>query len=136
MGAFKIGDRFQSVQEYCDYPYSHLFFHGKVIGKAVTDNWQFRKIMNDIEHGNLCKAKLNDGYKLYEVTASVFDAYSYPSKPYICKAKFVAKSIDEAEKKMIKYRLFGECTGTYINHEYEYNDGSGIVKIRGVECNG
>lgn len=135
MGAFKIGDKFQNMQEYCDYPYSHLFFHGKVIGKAITDNWQFRKIINDIKYGNLRKAELSNGYKLYEVTAFVFDNFSYATKPFIYKAKFVAKNADEAEKKMIKYRLFGECAGTHINHEYEYNDGSGIVKMKAVECN-
>lgn len=136
MGAFKIGDKFLNIQEYCDYPYSHLFFRGKVIGKAVTDNWQFRKIANDIKYGNLRKAELNDGYKLYEVTALVFDNYSYATKPFISKARFVAKSADEAEKKMIKYRYSGVFADNHGEHEYEYNDGSGIVKLKVVECNG
>lgn len=135
MGAFKIGDKFDSIEEYCNYPYSHLFFYGKVINKAIVDNWQFRKIKKDIEYGGLRKAELNDGYKIYEVTALVFDNYRYATEPFAYKSKFVAKSADEAEKKMIKYRLLGECTGTHNSHEYEYNDGSGIVKMKVVECN-
>lgn len=137
MGAFKIGDKFDNIEEYCNYPYSHLFFHGKVIGKAITDNWQFRAIENGIKYGYLRKAELNDGYKLYEVTALSFDNYTYATKPFVSKAKFVAKSVEEAEKKMIKYRLLihGECNGTHGNHEYEYNDGSGTVKMKVVECN-
>ena len=136
MGAFKMGDKFNSVEEYCSYPYSHLFFHGKLIGKAITDNWQFRKIVNDIEFGNLRKAELNDGYKLYEVTALTFDNYTFATKPFVVKAKFVAKSADEAEKKIIKTRFCGECLGTYINHEFEFSDGSGIVKTKAVEVDG
>lgn len=133
MGAFKIGDKFLNVQEYCDYPYSHLFFHGKVIGKAVTDNWQFRKIANDIKHDNLRKAELNEGYKLYEVTASVFDNFASKAE-YVQTAKFVAKSVAEAEKKMIKYRLYGDCVSTGVEHEYIFGDESGIIKMRTVEC--
>ena len=133
MGAFKIGEKFQNIKEYCDYPYSHLFFHDKVIGKAVTDNWQFRKIANDIEFGNLRKAELNDGYKLYEVTASVFDNYASKAE-YVHTARFVAKSAAEAEKKMIQYRLYGDCVSTGVEHEYVFGDESGIIKMRTVEC--
>lgn len=136
MGAFKIGSKFDGIEEYCNYPYSHLFFYDKLISKAITDNWQFRKIISDIKYGNLRKAELNDGYKLYEVTALVFDNYSYATKPFTYKAKFVAKNVAEAEKKMIKYRLMDEHTGIYGNHEYEYNAGSGRVKLKAVECNG
>lgn len=135
MGAFKIGDKFDSIEEYCNYPYSHLFYHDKVIGKVITDNWQFRKIVNDIEYGNLRKAILNDGYKLYEVKAFFFDDSYYATKPYVSKAKFVAKSADEAEKKMIKYRFWYDSSGYYADHEYELGDGSGIVKLWAVECN-
>lgn len=133
MGAFKIGDKFLNVQEYCDYPYSHLFFHGKVIGKAITDNWQFRKIANDIKYDNLRKAELNEGYKLYEVTASVFDNFASKAE-YVQTAKFVAKSVAEAEKKMIKCRLYGDCASTGVEHEYIFGDESGIIKMRTVEC--
>lgn len=136
MGAFKIGSKFDSIKEYCDYPYSHLFFNGKVIGKAITDNWQFRQIENGIKSGYLRKAELNDGYKSYEVTALDFDAYGYATKPSISKAKFVAKSADEAEKKMIKYRYSGMLADNHWEHEYEYNDGSGIVKFKVEEYNG
>lgn len=133
MGAFKIGDKFNSVEEYCSYPYSHLFFHGKLIGKAITDNWQFRKIAHDIEYGNLRKAEINDEYKLYEVTALVFTCFD--TKPeFVHKAKFVAKSVREAEKKMIKYRLFNNCVSSGVDHEYVYDDESGIIKMRTVEC--
>lgn len=133
MGAFKIGDKFLNMQEYCDYPYSHLFFHGKVISKAVTDNWQFRKIANDIKYENLRKAELNEGYKLYEVMASVFDNFASKAE-YVQTAKFVAKSVAEAEKKMIKYRLYGDCVSTGVEHEYIFGDESGIIKMRTVEC--
>lgn len=133
MGAFKIGDKFLNVQEYCDYPYSHLFFHGKVISKAVTDNWQFRKIANDIKCDNLRKAELNEGYKLYEVAASMFDNFASKAE-YVQTAKFVAKSVAEAEKKMIKYRLYGDCVSTGVEHEYIFEDESGIIKMRTVEC--
>lgn len=133
MGAFKIGDKFLNIQEYCDYPYSHLFFHGKVIGKAVTDNWQFRKIANDIKYDNLRKAELKEGYKLYEVAASVFDNFASKAE-YVQTAKFVAKSVAEAEKKMIKYRLYGDCVSTGVEHEYIFGDESGIIKMRTVEC--
>lgn len=133
MGAFKIGDKFLNMQEYCDYPYSHLFFHGKVISKAVTDNWQFRKIANDIKYDNLRKAELNEGYKLYEVRASVFDNFASKAE-YVQTAKFVAKSVAEAEKKMIKYRLYGDCVSTGVEHEYIFGDESGIIKMRTVEC--
>jgi hypothetical protein len=136
MGAFKIGDKFGSIEEYCNYPYSHLFFNDKVIGKAITDNWQFRQIENGIKYGYLRKAELNNGYKLYEVTALVFDNYSYATKPFISKARFVAKNADEAEKKMIKYRYSGVFADNHGEHEYEYNDGSGVVKLKVVECNG
>ena len=133
MGAFKIGDKFLNIQEYCDYPYSHLFFHGKVIGKAVTDNWQFRKIANDIKYDNLRKAELNEGYKLYEVTASVFNNFASKAE-YVQTAKFVAKSAAEAEKKMIKCRFYGDCVSTGVEHEYIFGDESGIIKMRTVEC--
>ena len=136
MGAFKVGERFENIQDYCDYPYSHLYFHDKIIGKTITDNWQFRKIKQDIELGNLKKAEINNGYKIYEVTALSFDNYAYATKPLVIKARFVTKSVKEAEKKMIRYRLFNGCVGTHIDHEYEYSDGSGIVKMKVVAIDG
>ena len=132
MGAFKIGKKFQDIKEYCDYPYSHLYFYGRLIGKAVVDNWQFRKIVNDIKYGNLQKAELNDGYKLYEVNAITFVNFS--SKPeFESAARFVAKSVEEAEQKMIKYRFYNGCVYSGWEHEYVFRDESGIIKMRTVE---
>lgn len=73
MGAFKIGERFKSLQEYDEYPYTHLFFHNTLIGKAVTDNWQYRMLVNNLRMGCLKKAELNDGYAVYEVKFKMLD---------------------------------------------------------------
>lgn len=73
MGAFKIGERFKNLQEYDEYPYTHLFFHNTLIGKAITDNWQHRKLVNDLKMGWLKKAELNDGYAVYEVKFTMLD---------------------------------------------------------------
>lgn len=73
MGAFKIGERFKSLQEYDEYPYTHLFFHDRLVGKAITDNWQYRKLVNDLKMGYLKKAELNDEYAVYEVKFEMLD---------------------------------------------------------------
>ena len=67
MRMFKIGQPFKSVEEYANYPHKKLYYHGKLIGTSITDNWQFRKIKNDIENGYLLKAELDNGFKYWNV---------------------------------------------------------------------
>lgn len=55
------------MDEYASYPYTHLYYHGKLIGKSITDNWQFRLIHSGVKNGWLRKAKLNDGFHYYKV---------------------------------------------------------------------
>lgn len=71
MGIFRIGGVFKDIQDYADYPHNRLYAHGKIIGKAITDNWQFRMIKNGIELGWLLKAELNPEYRYYNVTATL-----------------------------------------------------------------
>lgn len=73
MRVFKIGEPFKSIQDYADYPHSKLYFHGRLIGKSIVDNWQFRMIRRCIEYGELLKAELNEGYKYYNVDFEVVD---------------------------------------------------------------
>ena len=73
MGIYKIGEPFKSVQDFADYPHNKLYFHGKLIGKPIVDNWQFRLIKNSIENGGLLKATLNDSYKYYNADVDIFD---------------------------------------------------------------
>ena len=70
MKKFAIGDNFSDINDYATYPYSHLFFHGNLVGKAITDNWQYRMIYNNILNGSLKKAKLNDGLFFYRINIS------------------------------------------------------------------
>lgn len=71
MGIFRIGEPFKDMQDYADYPHNRLYYHGKLVGKVITDNWQFRKIRNDIETAALLKAELNPEYRYYNVTATL-----------------------------------------------------------------
>lgn len=71
MGIFRIGGAFKDIQDYADYSHNRLYYHGKLIGKVITDNWQFRKIRNNIENGALLKAELNPEYRYYNVTATL-----------------------------------------------------------------
>lgn len=73
MGIYKIGEPFKNVQDFVDYPHNKLYFHGKLIGKPIVDNWQFRLIKNNIENGGLLKATLNDGYRYYNADIDIFD---------------------------------------------------------------
>lgn len=68
---YRIASPFKDVQDYANYPHNKLYFHGKLIGKSITDNWQFRKIKNDIENGWLLKAELDNGFKYYNVDVTV-----------------------------------------------------------------
>lgn len=71
MRKFREGGNFANIQEYSNYPYSHLYFNSKLIGKAVTDNWQFRMIDGLIKNGMLKRAELNDGFSMYKVKVYV-----------------------------------------------------------------
>lgn len=120
------------MNEYAEYSFSHLYDHDRLLGKAITDNWQYRTLFNRIQQGVLCKAKLTDGYKLYTVTALVFT--NYDTKPeYTIVNDFPAQNVKEAEKKLIRTRFYHELLSTGIEHEYIFPDKSGIVKIKVVE---
>lgn len=67
MNKFVISDTFADMNEYASYPYTHLYYHGKIVGKAITDNWQFRMIHGGVKYGWLRKAKLNDEFHYYQV---------------------------------------------------------------------
>lgn len=115
-----IGEPFESIVEYERYPLSQMFFHGRLIGKAVTDNWQYRFLKNQIINGWLRKAKLNKGYDLYSITVLMFSEYD--SKPISSNKRCVAKSKLDAEKYAIrnlkKYcKLSGEHGDYYIEDE-------------------
>lgn len=120
------------MNEYANYSFSHLYDHGRLLNKAITDNWQYRILYNRIKQGVLCKAKLSEGYKLYTVTALVFENYNTkPEYEYI--QDFPAKNPTEAERKMIRVRFYHELLSTGIEHEYVFPDESGIVKMKVVE---
>lgn len=132
MGAFVIDEPFIDIKEYSDYPYSHLYDHGRLLGKAITDNWTYRTLCNRIKSGDLCKARLSDGYKLYTATALVFiDYFTKPEFTYVC--VFPARDKKEAERKMIHTRFYNMLLPSDWEHEYGFKDSSGIVKIRVVE---
>lgn len=122
------------MNEYAEYSFSHLYDHNRLLGKAITDNWQYRTLYNRIQQGVLCKAKLTEGYKLYTVTALVFT--NYDTKPeYTMINNFPAQSKKEAERKMIRTRFLYKLLSTGVEHEYIFPDESGIVKIKVVEKN-
>lgn len=73
MGIYKIGEPFKNVQDFADYPHNKLYFHGKLIGTPIVDNWQFRLIKGNIENGALLKAELSDGYKYYNADINIWD---------------------------------------------------------------
>lgn len=123
---------FKDMNEYSEYSFSHLYDHGRLLGKAITDNWQYRTLYNRIQQGVLYKAKLAEGYRLYTVTALVF--INYNTKPeYTIVNDFPAQNVKEAERKLIRTRFYHELLPTGIEHEYIFPDGSGIVKIKVVE---
>lgn len=106
MGAFKIGERFNSLQEYDEYPYTHLFFHDRLVGKAIIDNWQYRKVVSDLKMGWLKKAELNDGYAVYEVKFTMLDrryhdefVWSYVLTG-ACEADVIRRAIRNLSKKI------------------------------------
>lgn len=125
---------FKDMNEYSEYSFSHLYDHGRLLGKAITDNWQYRTLYNRIQQGVLYKAKLAEGYRLYTVTALVF--INYNTKPeYTIVKDFPAQNAKEAEQKLIRTRFYHELLSTGIEHEYIFPDESGIVKIKVVEKN-
>lgn len=133
LGAFKIGEPFADIKEYSDYPFSHLYDHGRLLGKAITDNWQYRVLCNRINQGALHKAELAEGYSLYSVMAVVFTDFN--TKPDYTKTQiFPARNEKEAERKMI-LAFCRELLSTGVEHEYIFPDESGIVKIKAVKKN-
>ena len=120
------------MNEYAEYSFSHLYDHNRLLGKAITDNWQYRTLYNRIQQGVLYKAKLAEGYRLYTVTALVF--INYNTKPeYTIVNDFPAQNVKEAERKLIRTRFYHELLSTGVEHEYIFPDESGIVKIKVVE---
>lgn len=99
MGIYKIGEPFKNVQEFADYPHNKLYFHGKLIGKPIVDNWQFRLIRGNIENGALLKAELSDGYKYYYADVEIFDNDSELS--FCCNLDVIARNSLEAKCKVI-----------------------------------
>lgn len=71
MNKFVIGEYFKDISEYGSYPFSHLYYNGKLINKAFTDGWQYRMLGNAIQSGRLRKAKLNKGFRLYKFKISI-----------------------------------------------------------------
>ena len=108
MGIFRIGGVFKDIQDYADYSHNRLYYHGKLIGKVITDNWQFRKIRNDIENGAFLKAELNPEYRYYNVTATLCSK-EFPDRiPF--HLNIIARNIIEAKCKAVlqiiqKYNL-------------------------------
>ena len=130
-----IGEPFESIAEYENYPLSQMFFYNRLIGKAVTDNWQYRFLKNQIINGWLKKAKLNKGYDLYSITILIFSEYD--SKPFSSNMRYVAKSKLDAEKYAIRklkkefyYKLSGEHGDYYIEDE---NTTIKVTVVR-IEC--
>ena len=99
MRMFKIGQPFKNVEEYANYPHSKLYFYGKLIGKSITDNWQFRKIKKDIESGWLLKAELDNGFKYWNVDVIIDDNNSEQEFEY--SLTVIARSCLEAKCKAL-----------------------------------
>ena len=99
MGIYRIGEPFKSIQEYCDYPHNRLYFHNKIIGKPITDNWQFRLICQAIQDKAFRKAELNEGYEYYNVNVTVFENDSWIE--FDRTLNIIARSPLEAKSKAI-----------------------------------
>lgn len=108
MGMFKISAPFKNIQDYADYPHNRLYFRGKIIGKCITDNWQYRLICRHIEDGALLKAELNPEYRYYNVIATLCSREFSDRIPF--HLTVIARNKIEAECKAIlniieKYNL-------------------------------
>ena len=130
MAAYKQGDQFKDIVEYSTYPLQFLYFYDKLIGKAITDNWQYRMIKRCIADGHLSKAELNEGFNRYKVNIQIFasandDTPEYELRPYEC----VAQNCEEAEKKAYKSQ-FAKETLPIGNGKYLYSDHSGIIMLK------
>lgn len=100
---FQISKPFESLQDYADYPHSKLYWHGKLIGKAITDNWQFCRIKAGIENGGLLKAELAEGYKYYNCDTTIIARSTYASEldEFNYHETIIARSALEAKAKVI-----------------------------------
>lgn len=127
-----IGEPFESIAEYERYPLSQMFFHDSLIGKAVTDNWQYRFLKNQIINGWLKKAKLNKGYDLYSITVLTFSEYD--SKPFSSSnMRYVAKSKLDAEKYAIrKLKKEFRCELSGEHGDYYIKDENTTIKVTAV----
>lgn len=127
-----IGEPFESIAEYESYPLSQMFFHDSLIGKAVTDNWQYRFLKNQIINGWLKKAKLNKGYDLYSITILIFSEYD--SKPFSSNKRCVAKSKLDAEKYAIrKLKKEFRCELSGEHGDYYIEDENTTIKVTVVK---
>lgn len=93
MRKFVIGDSFKDINEYCDYPYTHLFFRERLMHKAAIDNWMFHFLRRQLKDGHLKKAKLNDGFREYNVTIIV-DGFRF-------KYRIIQTNEEEARKEAV-----------------------------------
>ena len=121
MGMYQIDRPFKGIQEYASYPYNKLYWHGKLISKAVTDNWQFGLIRRGIENGELLRAKLADGYRVYNVDVTITgrEHYSYDVDRFLYHDVVIARSAIEAEARTtLKY-----CD------RYTLTDGEGEIQV-------
>lgn len=130
-----IGEPFERIAEYENYPLSQMFFHDSLIGKAVTDNWQYRFLKNQIINGWLKKAKLNKGYDLYSITVLMFSEYD--SKPLSSNMRCAAKSKLDAEKyaiRKLKRELYCEISGEHGDYYIEDENTTIKVTVVRIEC--
>lgn len=127
MAAYKKGELFRDIVEYSTYPLQFLYFYDKLIGKTITDNWQYRMIKRCIADGHLYKAELNKGYRRYRIKMQILvgDIVEYELSPYEC----VARNSDEAKRKTLKSRFSKETLKDNGDGNYCYLDGSGILVL-------
>ena len=133
MGIYKIGDKFESIAEYSNYSLHCLYAHERLIGKAITDNWQYRLLINGIENGWLRKAKVAEGYQIYQVEMIVSSDDSVSGIAdfvHSCIYECVAKNVKEAEAKTLLAKItYDKPLSTGISGQYVFSDGSGSIKV-------
>lgn len=127
MGVFAIGDTIKSVDEYGNYRGTHLYFHGSLIGKSITDNWQFRLISNGIKDGFFNRAKAAEGCYIYKVILLLFDTAIYNSKPIKFTHVVADRSPEKAIQGCIKMHDI-KYKNTFVQGEYISDDESMIIK--------
>lgn len=116
---YEIGEPFKDIQDYENYQFHQLFFHERMIGRAIVDNWQYRFLKHNIENGNLRKGKLINGYNLYDVRIAIF--YDFDTVPFIYKRKITAKSKEEVEREVVKLEN-DHCFCSFKGENCDYYD--------------